>query len=87
MINTPDTSAETAPSSFRPEAELLASERITVEHKIFLFDLKQNQRGRFVRITEESNGRRNSIILPVSGVPDFARAFAQILEVEKRSGQ
>src|SRR5476651_2574020 len=40
---------------------IIKSETITVERKNFIFDLRENPRGRFLRITEDANGRRDSI--------------------------
>lgn len=61
---------------------LLKSEKIAVERKQFYFDLKENDRGRFLKITEDVNGRRDTIILPSTGIKDFARALNEILEFE-----
>ena len=37
--------------------EPLASEKIQVDRKVFFLDLKENQRGRFLKITEDVSGR------------------------------
>ena len=61
----------------------LISQKIRVERKQFFFDLKENASGRFIRITEDVFGRRDTIILPTSGLADFMEAleyFAQELE-------
>ncbi|MFO1492535.1 MAG: RNA-binding protein [Kiritimatiellia bacterium] len=61
----------------------LISQKIRVERKQFFFDLKENASGRFIRITEDVFGRRDTIILPTSGLADFMVAleyFAQELE-------
>ncbi len=52
-------------------AEALLSEKIQIERKVFFFDLKENPRGRFLRITEEVGGRRDAIIIPTSGLDAF----------------
>lgn len=49
----------------------LLSEKIQIERKVFFFDLKENPRGRFLRITEEVGGRRDAIIIPTSGLDVF----------------
>jgi predicted ATP-dependent protease len=59
---------------------LLISEKIKVERKHFYLDLKQNDRGRFLKITEDVRGRRDTIILPATGLEDFARAMDAIIE-------
>ena len=58
--------------------ETIRSEEIQVERKLFFFDLKENQRGRFLRITEDVNGRRDTIILPAPGVADFIKVLQSI---------
>jgi len=42
-------------------------------------ELRENDRGKFLRITEEAHGRRNSIIVPSTGVDDFTAAIADVL--------
>lgn len=64
---------------------VLKSEKVAVERKIFFFDLKENERGRFLRITEDVNGRRDTIIVPVSGLGDFIKALNSIQEFQQPS--
>lgn len=52
--------------------------KLTVERKNFYFDLKENARGAFLRITEDVNGRRDTIIVPASGLQDFANIISQL---------
>jgi hypothetical protein len=49
----------------------LHSSEVQIERKNFSFQLRENSQGRMLRITEEGNGRRNSIIIPASGLHDF----------------
>ncbi len=61
----------------------ILSQKIRVERKQFFFDLKENASGRFIRITEDVFGRRDTIIVPTTGLGDFLEAlhyFAQELE-------
>ena len=41
--------------------ETLKTEKLQIERKSFAFALKENPRGRFLRITEDVGGRRNRI--------------------------
>ena len=66
-----------------PSNDPLASEKITIERKIFFLDLKENQRGRFLKITEDVGGRRDTIMLPATAFRDFAEAFARLVEFER----
>ena len=61
---------------------LLASEKIVLERKIFFLDLKENQRGRFLKITEDGGGRRDTIMLPAEGFKDFVEALKRLVEYE-----
>jgi len=57
---------------------------IRIERKQFTFDLKENPQGAFLRITEEvSNGRRNSIIVPTTGLELFRDTINEVLEFHK----
>ena len=67
--------------SLAPSARLhsdettLKTERIQVERKQFVFTLRENVRGRFLRITEDVNGRRDTIIIPAPGLDEFTRVM------------
>src|SRR3954453_3528275 len=60
--------------------ETLKTEKIQIERKTFVFALKENPRGRFLRITEDVNGRRDTIIIPATGLEDFKRLFEDMLK-------
>ena len=45
--------------------DTLKSETLQIERKTFVLTLKENPRGRFLRITEDVGGRRDTIIIPV----------------------
>lgn len=66
----------------RSGADPLASEKIAVERKIFFLDLKENQRGRFLKITEDVGGRRDTIMLPAAAFRDFADALVRLVTYE-----
>src|SRR6266404_1382018 len=53
--------------------DTLKSDKIQIERKTFLFALKENPRGRFLRITEDVGGRRDTIIIPAPGLEEFKR--------------
>lgn len=60
--------------------ETLKTAQIQVERKIFIFTLKENPRGRFLRITEDVGGRRDTIILPATGIVEFKRVIDDMLK-------
>lgn len=51
----------------------LKTDKIQIERKTFVFTLKENPRGRFLRITEDVSGRRDAIIIPAPGLGDFRK--------------
>lgn len=60
--------------------DTLKTDKIQIERKTFVFTLKENPRGRFLRITEDVNGRRDTIIIPATGLEDFKRVFEDMLQ-------
>jgi len=66
--------------------DALLSEKIQIERKIFFFDLKENPRGRFLKITEDVGGRRDTIIIPSTGLHEFRDAIEKAIESDKAAG-
>ncbi len=60
--------------------DTLRSDKIQIERKTFVFSLRENPRGRFLRITEDVNGRRDTIIIPSTGLEDFKRVVDEMLQ-------
>ena len=60
--------------------DMLKSERIQIERKTFFFTLKENPRGRFLRITEDVGGRRDTIIIPATGLEDFKKLLEEMIK-------
>jgi hypothetical protein len=67
-----------------PIAQPLASERIDIERKTFFIDLKENARGRFLKITEDVGGRRDTIMLPIPALREFIEALDRLGEYETK---
>ncbi len=57
------------------------TEKIISDRKVFFLDLKENDRGQFVKITEDVRGRRDTIMLPIEILDDFIDALEDIREV------
>ena len=53
--------------------DTLKSDKVQIERKTFVFALKENPRGRFLRITEDVGGRRDTIIIPAPGLEEFKK--------------
>lgn len=56
------------------DVELLCK-TLQVEHKLFYFDLKENPRGRYLKISEKTSATRSTIILPFNGISFFLDLF------------
>ena len=63
----------------RSPDRVLASEKIVSGRKVFFLDYKENNRGRVLKITEDVNGRRDTIMVPDEALDDFADALERIL--------
>ena len=60
--------------------ETLKTEKVQIERKTFVFTLKENPRGRFLRITEDVGGRRDTIIIPAPGLEDFRKILDEMVK-------
>jgi hypothetical protein len=58
--------------------DTIETRQLQIERKSFLVMLKENPRGRFIRISEEANGRFNSIMIPCEGVQDFLKMLQEV---------
>lgn len=61
----------------------LLSERIQIERKQFFFDFKENASGRFLRVTEDVGGRRDTIIIPATGLELFREAIDHAIKADQ----
>jgi hypothetical protein len=59
--------------------DILLSEKIISGRKVFFLDLKENQRGRFLQITEDVAGRRNRVMVPMEAFADFGIGLVRLL--------
>lgn len=76
----PSQDADTLKSAASGKMDNIVEAReLRIERKRFYVELRENERGRFLRITEEAQGRRNSIILPSTGVEEFTATIADLL--------
>ncbi|HEY0455084.1 MAG TPA: PUR family DNA/RNA-binding protein [Verrucomicrobiae bacterium] len=65
--------------------ETLKTDKIQIERKTFVFALKENPRGRFLRITEDVSGRRDTIIIPAPGLEDFKKIIDSMVRASSES--
>jgi len=64
---------------------ILESRELQVERKHFFIELRENERGRFLRITEEAHGRRNTVIIPSTGLGEFESLLEEVLAANAQS--
>jgi hypothetical protein len=78
-------SSEWSPSAPRPQVreDTLKSGEVQIERKHFIFALKENPRGRLLRITEDIAGRYNSIIIPATGLHEFKQMLAEMIKASE----
>jgi len=70
-----------APRPFVQEDTLKTAE-IQIERKYFVLTLKENVRGRFLRIMEEVGGRHNNIIIPATGLAEFKKIVDEMVKAD-----
>ena len=73
------------PGGYDVDTELL-SEKVQVERKLFSFDLRENPRGRFLRVTEDVGGRRDTIIIPSTGLKDIREIIDHAIDADEKAG-
>lgn len=61
------------------QEDTLKTAEFQVERKFFTVTLKENPRGRFLRITEGAGGR-HSIIIPITGLDDLKRVINEMAQ-------
>ncbi len=59
--------------------QIIATKELQIERKHFYVEFRENDRGQFLRITEEAHGRRNTIIVPSTGLDDFLDTLEDVL--------
>ncbi len=59
------------------------TEKIVTDRKIFFLDLKENDRGRFVKITEDVRGHRDTIMIPIENLDEFLDALTAIRQADE----
>ena len=65
-------------------SEPIATEKVVLDRKVFFLDLKVNQRGRFLKITEDVGGRRDTVMIPAGAFQDFLEAFTRLVDYESK---
>lgn len=58
----------------------LSLRELEIERKHFVIEFRENDRGKFLKITEEAHGRRNSVIIPSTGLAEFGQLLGEVLQ-------
>jgi PurA ssDNA and RNA-binding protein len=64
---------------------IIEAKQVRIERKHFYVEFRENDRGKFLRITEEAHGRRNTIIVPSTGLDEFSAAIEDVLATNERA--
>ena len=62
-------------------SELLHSEKIIADRKVFFIDLKENARGKVVKVTEDVSGNRDTIMIPAEILNEFIEKLQEVKAV------
>jgi len=66
--------------------EELFSAQFPVANKMFYVDLKQNENGKYLKISEKSGGRRHNVLIPEEGFDYLQRAIDEAIRVMRAQG-
>ncbi|MDA3798876.1 MAG: DNA-binding protein [Kiritimatiellae bacterium] len=66
--------------SVNKKSDILVNETLKIERKFFTFEMKENERGQFLRITEEVGGRRDTIIIPATGLKEVRKILDSAID-------
>jgi hypothetical protein len=75
------------PSHMGYMENVIAVKEVQVERKHLSIEFRENERGRFLRITETAHGHRNAVIIPSTGLADFTSALAAVLNMANKATQ
>ena len=66
-------------SPFRTDEKTLARRELQIERKQLSIEIRENFRGRFLRIVEKCGGKTNVVIIPDTGINDFYAALDEVI--------
>ncbi len=59
----------------------LYTHTVKTRSKVFYFDFRENDNGRYLKITEKSGVRRNQIMVPAEGLEEFKETLLKVVEL------
>lgn len=66
---------------------LIFNRQVRIERKTFSFELRENVRGRFLRLTEDVGGRRDTVIIPSTGLNEIRDVLDETIRADKGAGE
>ncbi|MDP3979940.1 MAG: PUR family DNA/RNA-binding protein [Chlamydiota bacterium] len=61
------------------EDNVLLTKVLSIENKRFYFDLKKNQKGKYLKVSEIVGDNKDTIIIPYSGLLGFREIFSEMI--------
>ena len=69
-----------APSGDNRRENEVFSQKIVAAQRTFFIDVKESPRGRFLKISEKSRGKRSTVMMDAEDVAPFVEAIAKAKE-------
>ena len=66
-------------SPFRTDEKTLSRRELQIERKQLSIEMRENFRGRFLRIVVKCGGKTNVVIIPDTGINDFYAALDGVI--------
>jgi len=63
--------------------DVLKTEEIQIERKTIVGTLRENPRGRFLRISEEGGSHFSSVIIPATGLEELRKTLCGMIQTSK----
>jgi len=61
----------------------LLNRKVQAERKVFFISLRENPRGRVLRITEDVGGRRDTVMVPAEGLEAIRDALEEAIRMHR----
>ncbi|MFU8780237.1 MAG: RNA-binding protein [Kiritimatiellia bacterium] len=65
----------------------LLHKKVQAERKVFYISLRENPRGRVLRMTEDVGGRRDTIMIPADGLEAIRDILEAAIEIHHNTPQ
>ena len=59
--------------------ETLFTKKIITRNKAFFLDFKQNDNGKFLKVTENNGNKRSFVFIPEEGLKEFSESIHEII--------